>query len=227
MPNVKNTMLDTLLSVIAPHLCCRCGASGTLFCDNCKYDIIKHKYDGCVICEKPTEKGVCNEHKSPYSQAWVVGIREGALQRLIDCYKFRYARSAAAELAHLLHMRIPPLPEGTIIVPIPTSRTHTRQRGYDHMYLIAKALASRRKLRCRKLIIKTASYTQHTANRAQRLLQSKRSFEVTGVIDSSKEYLLVDDVLTTGSTVHDAARALKSARAVTIRVAAIARQPLD
>lgn len=220
-------MLDTLLSVVAPHLCCRCGASGRLFCKDCKYDIITHSYKGCVICERPAEKGVCAEHKTAYSQAWVVGARTGALQRLIDRYKFQNARAAAIELAELMHLYLPSLPGSTVVVPVPTSRSHSRQRGYDHMYLIAKAFASRRNLPCESLLIKTAAYTQHRANRAQRLRQSQHSFEVVGAIDPSKEYLLIDDVLTTGATVQNTARALKDAGATIIRVVAIARQPLD
>ena len=220
-------MLDTLLSVIAPHLCCRCGASGALFCNNCKYDIVKHSSKGCVICERPAEKGVCAEHKTAYSQAWAVGVRKGALQRLIDSYKFQNARAAAEDLADLLHSYLPPLPVNTIVVPVPTSRAHSRQRGYDHMYLVAKAFASRRQLPCKSMLTKTAAYTQHRANRAQRLQQSQRSFVVTGRVDVAKEYLLIDDVLTTGATVQNCAQALKDAGITKIRVAAIARQPLD
>ena len=88
MLNVKNTILEGFLSVVAPHLCSNCGRIKGTFCDNCKFDIINEPYVDCILCEKVSLSGVCAEHKVAFNQAWVVELRSGSLQRLIVALSF-------------------------------------------------------------------------------------------------------------------------------------------
>ena len=88
MLNVKNTILEGFLSVVAPHLCSNCGRIRGTFCDNCKYDIIDEPYVECILCEKVSLSGVCAEHKVAFNQACVVELRSGSLQRLIVALSF-------------------------------------------------------------------------------------------------------------------------------------------
>ena len=227
MLNVKNTMLDNLLSVVAPHLCSGCGRIGSTFCDNCKYDIIVEPFLECILCGEQASNGVCDDHKSAFNQAWAVGVRSGALQRLIGGYKFRNIKASSYELADLLHKRLPELPHSTVFVPIPTTTTHIRERGYDHMLLIAQALAKRRHSPVQRLLVRNNSLVQHHANRKQRMAQVMTAFVVEGDIDPQATYVILDDVVTTGATIEQAARLLRSAGATTVWVAVTSRQPLD
>ena len=88
MLNVKNTILEGLLSIVAPHLCSNCGRINGTFCDNCKFDIIDEPYADCILYEKASLSGVCAEHKVAFNQAWVVELRSGSLQRLIVALSF-------------------------------------------------------------------------------------------------------------------------------------------
>jgi competence protein ComFC len=226
MLNVKNTMLDSLLSVVAPHLCSGCGQIGSTFCDNCKYDISAEPFSDCVLCQKPALSGVCKDHKAAFNQAWVVGIRSDSLQRLIGGFKFRNMKSAALELAQLLCKRLPSLPASVVFVPIPTTPAHIRERGYDHMVLITKELGRLTGFPVQELLARRNTFTQHHANRKDRLMQATSAFGLDGHIDPAKVYVIVDDVVTTGATIEQAAHLLKNAGA-TVWIAAIARQPLD
>jgi len=226
MLNVKNTMLDTLLSVVAPHLCSGCGQIGSTFCDNCKYDINVDSFSGCVLCEKPAFSGICNDHKVTFNQAWIVGVRDGALRRLIGGFKFRNMKSAARELAGLLDKRLPVLPSSTVLVPIPTTPAHIRERGYDHMLLIANELGRLRGLSVETVLERNNTLTQHHADRKQRIIQAESAFRVKGDLDPEKLYILIDDIVTTGATIQQASRLLHEA-GVIVWIAAIARQPLD
>jgi len=226
MLNVKNTMLDTLLSVVAPHLCSGCGQIGSTFCDNCKYDINVVSFSGCVLCEKPAFSGICNDHKVTFNQAWIVGVRDGALRRLIGGFKFRNMKSAARELAGLLDKRLPVLPSSTVLVPIPTTPAHIRERGYDHMLLIANELGRLRGLSVETVLERNNTLTQHHADRKQRIIQAESAFRVKGDLDPEKLYILIDDIVTTGATIQQASRLLHEA-GVIVWIAAIARQPLD
>jgi ComF family protein len=227
MLNVKNTMIDTLLSVVAPHLCSGCGQVGSLFCDNCKYDIIAEPFSGCVLCEKPSRLGICADHKAAFNQAFVVSHRSGALQRLIGGFKFRNMKSASASLADLLDSRLPRLPDRSVFVPIPTAPPHIRERGYDHMLLVATTLASKRHVPLSPLLVRTNNLVQHKASRRDRVRQAQTAFKVEGKIDPLATYIVVDDIVTTGATINQAALLLRQAGATSVWIAAIARQPLD
>lgn len=227
MLNVKNTIVDRLLSVVAPHLCSGCGRIGGTFCDNCKYDIIIEPFSGCILCEKLTISGVCAEHKVAFNQAWVVGARSGPLQRLIGGFKFRNMKAASRDLVDLLNRRLPYFSGAVILVPIPTTPAHIRERGYDHMLLIAHQLGRLRHLPVQQLLKRDNVLIQHRANRKQRLIQAATAFRVEGDVDPGTVYILLDDVVTTGATITQAAVLLKNAGASEIWVAATSRQPLD
>jgi len=157
----------------------------------------------------------------------MVSTRSGALEKLINGYKFERQKAAAKQCAQLLHSRVGALPENTIIVPIPTAATHIRQRGYDHMRLIAEQLAQRADLPCSLLLARQHSLTQVGATKQQRQRQAHSAFSAVRSLDSSKTYLLIDDVVTTGATLTAGIVALRAAGARKIIVAALARQTLD
>ncbi|MDB5183852.1 MAG: putative Phosphoribosyltransferase [Candidatus Saccharibacteria bacterium] len=222
-------MIDNLLAIIAPHYCSGCDLRGSLLCDNCKYDIISEPYQACIQCQRlvaPTQ-GICKDCKVPYSQAWCVADRRDQLQRLIGNYKFTNARAAYRPLAQLLDARIPDLPANTIIVPIPTVSSHIRQRGYDHMLLIARHLGRLRKMPVSTALTRNTTTKQRDASRSQRISQAKAAFSCNTALDSQATYLLIDDVVTTGATMKYATQTLLDAGAGTVWVATISRQPLD
>jgi predicted amidophosphoribosyltransferase len=102
-----------------------------------------------------------------------------------------------------------------------------RERGYDHMLLIAKYVAKNRRLQCQQLIERVNDSKQRQSNAKQRTTQAKKAFEVDNRLDATTPYLLVDDVVTTGATIKYAAKALRRAGAKHVWVAVIARQTLD
>jgi len=222
-------MIDTLLSYIAPHLCCGCRIEGTLLCDNCKYDIISESYVRCIACgiEMSGGQGVCSACRTAYSRAWCVGDRRESLHLLIEQYKFYRTRQACQPLAGLLDTVLPDLPRETVIVPIPTLRSHVRERGYDHMALVGKKLAQTRGLTTSSILERVTNTKQLGAGRKQRFEQAKRAFVCRELSQVERPYLIIDDVVTTGATLEFAAKTLKSAGAKTVWVATISRQPMQ
>jgi len=163
----------------------------------------------------------------PYARAWAVGERDGILQRLIGIYKFERTKSAHKVLGDLLLDVLPELPANTIIIPVPTVSSHIRERGYDHMLLIAKYVAKARGLQCKQLVCRLTNTKQRQATAKQRLAQAEQAFAVDNQVDSTRPYLLLDDVITTGATVKYASQALCDAGAKHVWIAIIARQTLD
>ena len=221
-------MLDKLLSFIAPHHCCSCDKIGGLLCDNCLNYIKDETKMVCLVCHRPTANmWLCKTCRVPYERAWAVGDREGVLQRLIGLYKFERAREGYKILGELLLATLPELPANTIVVPMPTVSGHIRERGYDHMLLIAKYVAKKRNLKLQQLLIRKSNTKQRQSNAKQRETQAKQAFEVRGKLIDDAPYLLLDDVITTGATLKYASKAMADAGARHVWVVVVARQTLN
>ena len=221
-------MLDRLLSILAPHYCSGCGNQGGLLCGNCKYDIISDMTAGCVVCGAPAAAdGICGSCRTHYDRAWLIGERKGSLQRLIGLYKFERARAGHEALADLLHAALPQLPADAVVVPVPTLPAHIRQRGYDHMWLIARRFARLRGLPVQRQLVRTSTTVQRGATAKVRRQQAKDAFGHVGTVSAGVPYVLIDDVMTTGATIEYAAKELRAAGAAQVWVAVIARQTLD
>lgn len=223
-------MLDKILQYIAPHYCFGCNNIGKILCSNCKHDIIEESSENCILCSRPAVDGVCSMCRGQafYSRAWYVGEREDSLRKVIDGYKFKRQQASAQVLAQLLHERLPILPHHIIVVKIPTIHKHIRQRGFDHSLLLAQEFAKRRHLPFSAYILQRRTQnTQRGQSRRMRQEQATRAFKIGEKIDKDKIYLIIDDVLTTGATLKNAAQLLKKEGAADVYIAVVARQPLD
>lgn len=131
-------MFDTLLSIIAPHHCYKCGKTGGILCLDCKKYIMSRKYDTCVLCGDLLENGnLCKKHNLPCDMIWCFSRRTGVVAKIIDDYKFNRVQAAADLLSEFLDEALPELPSDTVIVPIPTISKNIRRRGFDHIRKIA------------------------------------------------------------------------------------------
>ena len=134
---------------------------------------------------------------------------------LIEIYKFRSVRAVAAVLAEMMGSVVP---DGWTIVPLPTIQRHIRERGFDHIGLVAKKM----RMPVEKVLVRNKNTVQVGASREERASQAKEAYRALK-IDSSKNYLLLDDVWTTGSSMMAAAQKLREAGAKKIGIAVIAR----
>jgi ComF family protein len=221
-------MIDQVLKIIAPHHCYNCQKLGSTLCDNCKHDIISEPFERCVNCLslRAGNNGICTNCQTSYSRSWAVGERHDALERLLNGYKFSFEKESSKVLASLLDLTVPMLPANTIITYIPTVSGHIRQRGYDHARLIAKEFAKLRQLPYRTTLRRATNSKQVGASRSTRVEQAKNAFTPHSV-ETSKIYVMIDDIFTTGSTMKYTSKVLLDAGAKDVFIAVIARQTLD
>ncbi len=224
--NVKNTIVERALHFIAPHPCYGCGKVGVILCDYCKYDIVHEPFLACIACQTPNPAGICANHHSPLKKVFIVGKRTDALETAINGLKFSNVKACAQTLAELLDEALPILPVHTKVVPIPTINRHIRQRGYDQVELIAKHFAHLRGLDVIQPLKRLTTTVQHTASREDREKQAQSAFGLRDGAETEGLVLLIDDIITTGSTLSSAANILSST-GMTVWAAALAYQPLD
>lgn len=214
-------------SLIAPHYCCSCGVIGELLCESCKYDIVSNTTNQCLNCMTPVARfgDVCSDCRTAYERGWFVSLHRDSLRQLVESYKFSGAKQAGLDLAALLHQALPTIPDDFTVVTVPTLRSHVRVRGYDHAELLARSFAGSRSLPFASPLWRRHQLTQRGANRQERYKQAESAFDCYDKLSGS--YILIDDVCTTGATLHFAAQALHRAGAQTVWAVAVTREPLD
>jgi ComF family protein len=200
---------DLLLELVAPSRCAACGqASRALF---------------CADCGEPT--AVASERL--FGLPLVTGgLYAPPLKPAIQRYKYGGCPELARGLARLLRARLAELelsPDDAF-VPVPLHPARLAERGYDQAALLAQALARAHDAR---FIPRLLERLRDTAKQAS-LDRSARSDNIAGAFRQRQAFgsgrlVLVDDVVTTGSTVRACLHALAQGRTTVLAIATLAR----
>jgi ComF family protein len=112
----------------------------------------------------------------------------------------------------------------TAVVPVPLARARERARGYNQAALLAERIADglRVPLRPRWLARVRDTPAQSDLTAAERRANVRRAFAASPAVRGA-HVVVVDDVLTTGATVSECARALRAAGAAAVGVLTVAR----
>ncbi|MBJ7425748.1 MAG: ComF family protein [Ilumatobacteraceae bacterium] len=152
-------------------------------------------------------------------------ILDGQTQELIRGLKYRNQRRAVSILARQLVKSVRDDPDALafeIVTWAPTSSSRRRGRGYDQSELLARAVARQLGIPCRRLLYRDHSRPQTGRTRQERLhgpLFRARPLR------RAVSVLVIDDVVTTGSTLKAAAHALELAGAHQVGLFAVAATP--
>jgi predicted amidophosphoribosyltransferase len=126
-------------------------------------------------------------------------------------------------MAEMFDLALPKLSGDVVVVPVPTVGRHVRERGLDHTLLIAKGLARIRGWECRKMVRRVTSAVQVGASAEQRWSQAREAYELLGEVDKRRNYLVIDDVCTTGASLEGVCMVLKRGGIKNVSVAVLAK----
>lgn len=186
-------------------------------CKLCAVDVAESVPSRCYRCYAATRDfEVCGKcrRKSHLKHVWVATEYNGTPKQLVHVLKFARAKSAAGDIADMLAAILPYFDEQVVITNIPAATSRVRIRGYDHAELIAKCLTKKLSRQHLRILIRHGQSRQVGSKRTERLLQLKGAFQVTKEhLVKDAHILLVDDVVTTGATLEEAAKTLKKAGA--------------
>ena len=233
--SVKNTTFTSILDLLSPYSCRGCGRIGDALCSHCKKYILDCHQNLCPICKSINKDGLCahcnasNLHE-PLPPTFILGERSDLLAALVHDYKYNSIRPIARHFADMLDQILPPFTGPTFIVPLPTIHRHIRERGFDHTLLIAKQLAKRRpNFSVQKALIRANSRVQVGTNMRTRKTQANSAYEISHKVklDRGANYILLDDVWTTGASLLAATKKLRNCGVSKISLLILALSRLD
>ncbi|MGQ0622735.1 MAG: ComF family protein [Panacagrimonas sp.] len=229
----RSVWVDDWIATIAPDRCAWCGqpAGGAGICGGCRDDLPWNRVH-CPGCALPQIAPVlcrrCQRRAHRFDSAWtpfvLVQPVQQAIHRLKYGARFGPARSLGRLMAQQLARRPEPLPD--LVIPVPLHRQRQFQRGYNQARELARGLAGVLAIEVDEQAVSRTRATpdQIGLNAAARRRNLRGAFAVTRDL-SGLHVALLDDVLTTGATLDELARAVRAAGASRIEAWALARAP--
>jgi ComF family protein len=197
-------------------VCGEAGARGRDLCAAC-HAALPWQGPACLRCALPLPQpgtcGACLQHPPPLAAAHAAFDYAFPLDRLLPRLKFHGDFAAGRVLAHCMADRFALLPRPQAVLPVPLHRARLRQRGYDQALELARPLAHASGLPLLDGVLRrrrtTTAQSRLDAEARQRNLRD--AFLVAADAALPAHVALVDDVMTTGATLHAAANALRNA----------------
>ena len=168
---------------------------------------------------------LCRSGARGFDAAYCFGAYEGALRDLIHLFKYAKVQSLARPLTDLLAAALPLDERFDAIAPTPLHWRRRWRRGFNQADLLARNLARRTALPVLRALRRVRSTaTQAGLSNSARRRNVDKAFQVRpGAPIEGKRILLIDDVMTTGSTASACALALKRAGAARVALLTVAR----
>ena len=228
---VYNFSAQQLLNSLLPVSCGLCNAttnSQLPLCQPCLSDLPAIG-TACPSCALPVATSVacghCQRHQPVCDQVCAVFPYQEPVNFLIQQFKFNRKLEYSSLFSLLMAEKMALMArQPDLIIPVPLHSSRLRNRGYNQSWELAKHLSRLSDIpashRCCTRIIKTPLQTGLKASERRRNL--KQAFSVTADI-KDLHICIVDDVMTTGSTLEAIASVLKSAGAAHVSALVVAR----
>jgi competence protein ComFC len=220
------TKIVSLLDLIFPKYCVNCRKIGDYICPNC-FAFLSFDFSMiCLICNKGSIDGLTHpgcKTKYAIDGVFCAVSYKKMVKKLIYNFKYKpYLTDLRKSLVELFYESIiqqeifqkayefPPA-GGPILVPIPLHQRKLKQRGYNHSELLGQGLAEKLNL---KLVDAMQRIKETKSQFGLNLKERKENLKNAFVLSSKfkvqgPNVFLVDDILTTGSTLSEAAKILK------------------
>ncbi|MFH1668046.1 MAG: ComF family protein [Candidatus Komeilibacteria bacterium] len=226
------TVLKIILDFIFPLQCINCNAPNYNLCPKCESQIALRTKKQCPLCNKEQNNNdICQNCKPNTSLDKIIicaDYENNILQKTIHAFKYKNVSSLCEPLSNLLIRRFKEekTPQQFIIIPTPLHRKRQLERGFNQSELLAKVFAQKFNYQINTKILHRQRNNAHQAdlNKKERLINIKNCFVIKDVDQiKNKNIILVDDVVTTGATLNEQAKLLRTAGAKKIWAIVLAK----
>lgn len=225
-------VLDPWLDLVHGGCCAGCGRRGRSLCASCRAALPSA---ALVVSPSPRPEGL--------APCFAAAAYDGVVRALLVAHKERAVHGLCDPLARCLLVAVAPaLPDrgSTLLVPVPSTRRVVRARGHDPLLRVTRRTArlAGAGVRVASLLVQVGEAADQSElgaaerrrNRAGTLAVRPAARERLARSGEEVSLVVVDDVLTTGSTAREAQRALETAglrvRAICVVAATRLRHPL-
>ncbi|MCL7420572.1 MAG: ComF family protein [Methylobacter sp.] len=225
--------IDIIQDYLLPPTCILCGNTGFASRDLC-YACYIHLFRNNPCCYRCGESfeiatempcGRCQNRTPAYDRTYAPFTHQGAMRHLITSLKFHAQYKNARLLGQLLAEHVKTTAEmPDRIMPVPLHKARYRQRGFNQSLEIARTVARELQLPLDLESCRRHRNTPHQTDlpAKQRRKNLKNAFSLVKPIQAG-HIAIIDDVMTTGSTVNELATLLKKAGVGRVDVWACAR----
>ncbi|MEO5708423.1 MAG: ComF family protein [Nocardioidaceae bacterium] len=227
MPGPRESLLDAARDLLLGSACVGCDSPGRVLCRACAATLPR---GGSAAWPSPTPPGL--------ALPFAAGAYDGLLKALVNAHKEHAVHALADPLGRVLADVVrdlvaacgPGCGTPVLLVPVPSRRAVVRRRGHDPLLRVTRRTAVRLRrtgvdARVRQVLVPTGRVRdQARLDAAARAANLAGSMAARPPREGDRRGLLVvvDDVLTTGSTAREAQRALEGTGLVVSGVAAVA-----
>ena len=232
--------LRALTALLYPPVCAVCSASigpHEYLCSDCHGKAPRIVHPFCAKCSEPFAGAITGPfacancaHQTLHFEAAVAAYRSrGIVRKLVHDFKYGGQIHLRHVIGYWLRAALddPRLRDARfdIIVPVPLHPARERERGFNQAALLAELVAEKMSVEIKPVLERVRFTTTQTAfDRDERMENLHNAFRLRKKADVRHlRVLLIDDVLTTGSTLSECARVLRRAGAVSIHAATAAR----
>lgn len=221
---------DDFISLLFPRLCYGCGnhlvRNESLICTECFVMIPRTNYH--LNPDNPVSQLFWGRCRMEKAAAFSYYTRDSRIRKMIHQLKYKGARDIGSELGRIYAVSLRSsnfLDDIDMIIPVPLHPSKKRQRGFNQSDEISRGISSVSGLPVDTgtLIRKTGSKTQTRKSRYDRWTNVRDIFLVTDEEKLKGQHiLLVDDVITTGSTIEACACEILKTEGTKVSVVALA-----
>jgi competence protein ComFC len=211
-----------ILDLFFPKKCVVCKKIGSFLCDNCFSYLTFDTKSLCLVCQKPSFDGLT--HPGCKGKFAIDGCFSSipytkTAQKLIYTFKYKpFVTGLKKIMGDLFYEGLiqnehfmQQLNSKLVLVPVPLFESKLRKRGYNQSEILAKELAKKFNLKVQNLLIRTRNTkAQFGLNKEERKKNIRDAFALNSkfkILNSN--IFLVDDLVTTGSTLLEMANVLK------------------
>ncbi len=225
-----NLNISLFIKRLFPHACLLCGApaGADRLCGGCGDDMPHHTVPQCPQCAIPTPVGqlcgACLKHPPAYDRSVAAFSYSFPVDQLIPALKYHSRLAIAQVLGQHLAEAVAARPRPDLLIPMPLHPARIRQRGFNHATeigrVVAKSLNLKLDFECCKRVRDTPPQVALAYDQRRRNVRG--AFVCEGDV-SGKRIALIDDVMTTGTSLDESAKTLKKAGAGEVEIWVVAR----